>query len=189
MASEATGVSELATRYAAALFELASEQKVLDQVARDLASVKQMLVASTDLSRLLSSAATTRAEQAAVMEALLDKAEASDLTKRFIGLVAGKRRLFALGKMIDAYLEDLAVKRGRVAAQVTVARALTDAQTAQLTDALKQAVGPKVTVDVSINPELIGGMIVKIGSRMIDSSLRTKLDRLQIALNASGGPH
>ncbi len=187
MASEGTGVSELAARYSTALFELADENQALDQVASDLSALKQLLAESADLRRLVHSPVISRADQGRAMAAILDKTAASDITKRFIGLVAKNRRLFALSGMIEGYLAELARRRGESTAKVTVAKPLTDAQLAAVTDALKASAGAKISVDVSVDPALIGGMIVKFGSRMVDTSVRTKLDKLQLAMKASGG--
>lgn len=187
MASEGTGVSELATRYSTALFELADENKALDQVASDLATLKQILAESADLRRLVRSPVISRADQGNAMTAVMEHAGLSDLTKRFIGLVAKNRRLFALGGMIDGYLAELARRRGEVTARVTSAKPLSDAQLQAVTDALKASIGSKVLVSASVDPALIGGMIVKFGSRMVDTSVRTKLDKLQLAMKASGG--
>ena len=178
MASEGTGVSELSGRYSTALFELADENKALDQVAGDLTALKQLLAESADLRRLVQSPVISRGEQGRAMAAVLDRAGVSDLTKRFIGLVAKNRRLFALPGMINGYLAELARRRGETTAHVTVEA---------VTDALKKSVGSKVTVSVTVDPALIGGMIVKYGSRMVDTSVRTKLDKLQLAMKASGG--
>ncbi|HYD64839.1 F0F1 ATP synthase subunit delta [Azospirillum sp.] len=187
MASEGTGVSELAGRYSTALFELADENKALDQVAGDLTALKQLLAESADLRRLVQSPVISRADQGRAMTAVLDRAGVSDITKRFLGLVAKNRRLFALPGMIDGYLAELARRRGETTARVIAARPLSDAQVQAVTDTLKKLVGSKVTVDVTIDPALIGGMIVKYGSRMVDTSVRTKLDKLQLAMKASGG--
>ncbi|WP_029011040.1 F0F1 ATP synthase subunit delta [Azospirillum halopraeferens] len=187
MASEGTGVSELATRYSTALFELADESKALDQVASDLTNLKQILAESADLRRLVQSPVISRADQGRAMAAVLDRAGVSDLTKRFVGLVAKSRRLFALSGMIDGYLAELARRRGETTAQVTSARPLSDAQVQAVTDALRKTAGAKVAVNVTVDPALIGGMIVRFGSRMVDTSVRTKLDKLQLAMKASGG--
>lgn len=187
MASEGTGVSELAKRYATALFELADENKALDQVATDLTTLKSLLAESADLRRLVGSPVISRADQAKAMNAVMDAVEIGDTTRRFVGLVAANRRLFSLKGMIDAYLALLAKRRGETTARVTVARPLADEQIAAVTDALRAAVGGKVSVDIWVDPALIGGMIVRYGSRMIDTSVRTKLDKLQLAMKASGG--
>lgn len=186
MASEGTRASGLSGRYATALFDLADEQKALDQTATDLASIKSMLAESPELRRLIASPVLSRADQARAMAALLEKAGVSALVRNFIGLVAANRRLFALPAMIEGFLGELARRRGEATAKVIAARPLTDSQFNAVSDALKRAMGAKVAVDVSVDPTLIGGMIVKVGSRMVDSSLRTKLAKLKIAMKGVG---
>jgi F-type H+-transporting ATPase subunit delta len=186
VASEGTGVSGLAGRYATALFELADENKALDQVAQDLAAIKQMLVESPDLNRFVRSPVLSRGDQSRAMGALLKQAGVSELTQRFVGLVAQNRRLFALRGMIDGYLAELARRRGQMTADVTSAQQLSDPQVQALTDALRAQLGSKIEVKVTVDPSLIGGLIVKVGSRMIDSSVRTKLNKLQIAMKGVG---
>jgi F-type H+-transporting ATPase subunit delta len=186
VASEGTRASGLSGRYATALFDLADEQKALDQTATDLASIKSMLAESPELRRLIASPVLSRTDQARAMSALLEKAGVSALVRNFIGLVAANRRLFALPAMIDGFLGELARRRGEATAKVIAARALTDSQFNAVSEALKRAMGAKVAVDVSVDPSLIGGMIVKVGSRMVDSSLRTKLAKLKIAMKGVG---
>lgn len=182
MATEGTGASGLGGRYATALFALADEQKALDQTARDLALLKQMLAESADLRRLVASPLISRADQAKAMDAVLAHAQLSALVRNFVGLVARNRRLFALSAMIDAFLAELARRRGEQTAMVTAASPLTPAQEEAITDTLRKALGSKISVNVKVDPSLIGGMIVKVGSRMIDSSVRTKLNRLKLAM-------
>lgn len=179
------GVSEIAGRYATALFELADEAKQLDAVADDLRALSAMLIESTDLRQLVRSPVMSRADQGAAMAAILDKQGASDLTKKFIGHVAGGRRLFALNAMIRAYLEELANRRGEITADVTSARELSSEQVASVETALKKAVGGDVAVNLKVDSSLIGGLIVKVGSRMIDSSVSTKLQRLKLAMKGA----
>ncbi len=186
MASTETGSSGLASRYATALFELADEAKALDAVADDLRALKALLADSPALTRLVRSPVLSRDEQGRAIEAVLEKAGAAPLTRQFVGVAAANRRLFALPGMIDAYLAELARRRGEMTAEVTSAHALTDGQTKALTDQLKKAVGAKVSVNVSVDPSLLGGLVVKVGSRMIDSSLRTKLSKLQLAMKGVG---
>jgi len=186
VASTSTGQSQIAERYAAALFDLADESKALDQVAEDLKGIKAMLTESDDLRRLVSSPVLSRDEQRRAMAAVLDKSGASELTRKFIGLVASNRRLFALRGMIDAYLAELARRRGEVTAEVTSATNLDARQMTALTDQLKKTVGQNVAVNVAVDPSLLGGLIVKVGSRMVDSSLRTKLSKLQLAMKGIG---
>lgn len=184
MAAKETGA--IAGRYASALFELAEEQKALDQVAEDLRSLRDMIAASPDLRRLVRSPVLSREEQARGVIALAEKAGMADLTRRFLGVVADNRRLFALVDVIEAYLAQLAARRGETTAQVLSAAPLTDRHLESLKESLKAAVGGKVSVDVKVDPELLGGMVVQVGSRLIDSSLRTKLQQLKLAMKGVG---
>lgn len=183
MASVTTG---LAGRYASALCELAEGEKVLDAVAADLMSLRQALAENPDLSRLVRSPVLTRDEQARGIEAVLEKMGAHVLTRKFLGTVAANRRLFALNAMITAFLAELAERRGEVTAEVTSAVALSDAQLSDVTEALKKAVGHKVSLNLSVDPALIGGLVVRVGSRMVDNSIRSKLQRLQLAMKGVG---
>ena len=117
---------------------------------------------------------------------MLEKAGVSELTRRFVGVVADNRRLFALSDMIEAFLRRLADKRGEIAAQVTSAKPLSDAQLARVTEQLKRTVGGKVVIDHKVDPGLIGGLVVRVGSKLIDNSLKTKLMRLQLAMKGVG---
>jgi len=178
--------SGLAGRYALALLELAEEKKSLDAVAEDLRGLKGLLAESEDLQRLIHSPRFGRDDQAKAMQAVLDKAGAGDLTKRFVSVVIANRRLFALSDIATAYLNELARRRGEITAEVTAARALTDAQKDKLVESLKKAVGAKVQVDVKVDASLLGGLIVKVGSRMVDGSIKTKLAKLQVAMKGVG---
>ena len=186
MASEATGVSGLAERYAAALFELADERRLLDEIAASLRQLRAMLAESMDLSRLVSSPLLSREDQAKAIVAVAERAGFSPLVRDFLAVVAKNRRLFAVPAMIDAYLEKLAERRGEVTAQVAAAQPLSDSQLDLLREQLRRSVGRRVSVDVKVDPGLIGGMIVKLGSRMIDGSISSKLQRLQLAMKGAG---
>lgn len=186
MASETAGSAGLADRYAAAVFELAEESKALDTVADELALLDRMIAESVDLRRLIRSPVISRADQRRAMDAVLDHAGVGDLTRRFIGLLARNRRLFALPDMIAAYRDRLAGRRGETAAVVVSAKALTEAQSKAVGEALNKAVGTKVAVDERVDPSLLGGLVVRVGSRMIDSSLSTKLQRLRLAMKGVG---
>lgn len=186
MASETTGVAGLATRYATALFELARDAGALDKVAADLDSLKTMIESSADLRRLVRSPVIGRAEQGKAIDAVLERAQIQDLTRRFVGVVAANRRLFSLEAIIAAFKQQLAKSRGELTAIVSTAQPLSDAQKSALDVSLRRAVGVKVAVEAKVEPELLGGMIVRIGSRMFDSSLRSKLQRLQLAMKGTG---
>jgi len=186
VAAAETGLGGVAGRYALALIELADEKQQLDAVAQDLRGLLAAIEASEDLQRMIRSPLFSRAEQVKVMTAVLEKAEVGDMTRRFVLVVARNRRLFVLPRMIGAYLAELSRRRGEVTAEVTSATELTDAQHAALADALKAKLGGKVQVEVKVDRSLIGGLIVKVGSRMIDNSLSSKLRRLQLAMKGVG---
>jgi F-type H+-transporting ATPase subunit delta len=182
--SELIGV--IAERYAAALFALADSQDVLEVVATDLIALRAMITDSADLRRLLDSPVLTREEQARAMVALATSAGFGIVTSNFLGLVAKNRRLFALPGMVTSYLGRLAARRGETAASVSTAVALTQAQLDALTSTLKTTFGGNVSVTVAVDPGLLGGLVVKVGSRMVDSSLRTKLQHLKLAMKGVG---
>jgi F-type H+-transporting ATPase subunit delta len=176
----------LADRYASALFELAEEKGVLDQVADDLRGLKTMVAESADFRRFIDSPVLSRTEQAKGVAALADKAGMQGVTRNFLGLAATNRRLFALPGVIDAFLERLAAKRGEISAEVVSAKPLSDVQADALAASLKQAMGKDVALEIRVDPGLIGGLVVRVGSRMIDNSIRTKLQRLQLAMKGVG---
>ncbi len=182
----AAGDTGLAGRYAKALFELADEGKALDAVAGDLSRLAGMLDDSADLRRLVRSPVIDRGDQAKAMAAILDRMDAHALTRKFIGVVAANRRLRALGPIGRAYLAELDRRRGEVTADVTTAHELKPGQIKALQASLKKAVGGKVAVSRKVDPAILGGMVVKIGSRMVDSSLRTQLEKLKFAMKGAG---
>ena len=184
MASETTGVSGLAARYAAALFDLADERRILDEVASDLRQLRAMVQASPDLQRLIRSPILSRDEQSKGIEALAGAAGLSTLVRHFLAVVARNRRLFAVPAMIEAFLAKLAARRGEVTAEVTTAQPLSEAQLAALNEQLRRSVGSRVSIDVQVDPGLIGGLVVKLGSRMVDGSINSKLQRLQLAMKS-----
>jgi F-type H+-transporting ATPase subunit delta len=186
LAGESTGISSLAERYAAALFELADERHALDEVASDLRELRGMLAESGDLTRLVRSPVLSRTEQAKAMAALVEDAKLSKLTADFVAIVARNRRLFAVPAMIEAFLEELAKRRGEVTAEITAAQPLSEAQQGALGDQLRRVVGSRVAIDVKVDPSLLGGMILRIGSRMVDGSLKGQLRRLQLSMKGIG---
>ena len=159
----------LAGRYANAVFELAQDQKAIDAV-------------STDLARLVRSPVFSAEDQAKALKAILEKMGAHPLTAKFVLLLAHKRRLSALLQAIAAFEHMVAKSRGEMEAEVTSARHLNDDEIAELKSVLKTGLGKEPRLHSRIDPTLLGGLIVKIGSRMIDSSLRTKLDSLRVAM-------
>jgi F-type H+-transporting ATPase subunit delta len=185
LASEATGLTLLAERYAAALFEIADERRALDEAAADLRRLRTMLGESPDLSRLIRSAVLPRRVQAQAVAAIAEAAEFSRLVRDFLAVVARNRRLFAVPAMIEVYLARLASRRGEVTAEVAAAQPLSEAQLAALGEALRQSAGRQVAVDVRVDAGLLGGIVVKLGSRLVDASLKGGLERLRSAMKGA----
>ena len=186
MSAEVSVVSDIAGRYANALFDLALESNSLDDVAGDLAALGRMIEEAADLARLVRSPVITREEQGQAMAALLAQAGAQELTRKFVGLVAQNRRLFALRDMTVAFGRLLARHRGEIMARVTSAHALNDAQVAAIKAELSAAMKTDVTLEARVDNDILGGLIVQVGSRMVDSSLRTKLQNLKFAMKGVG---
>jgi F-type H+-transporting ATPase subunit delta len=178
--------STVAGRYANALFELALDAKSLASVEADLGRFASLIAASPDLQRLIKSPVFSADEQLRAVSALLDKAEIRGLVGNLVRVVAGNRRLFAMPEIIVAFRRFVARHRGEVAAEVTSAEPLNERHVAALKDALKASLGKDVSLDQKVDPALIGGLIVKVGSRMIDGSLRTKLNSLKLAMKEVG---
>jgi F-type H+-transporting ATPase subunit delta len=172
----------MAGRYATALFELALETKAVDQVQSDLKAFDALVASSPDLTRLVRSPVFSADEQAKALAAVLDKAGIKGVTANFLRVVASNRRLFAVAQMIRGFNKLAAQHRGEVTAQLTVAETLNDARMGEIRDALRQVTGKDVQVDVAVDPSIIGGLKVKLGSRMIDASLRTKLNSIKLAM-------
>lgn len=172
-------LSGVAGRYAGALFELALEADAIDAVAADLQTVRAAINASPEFERFLSSPVYGADQQARAIAAIVEKAGLGALTRNFLGLVARNRRLFALPAIIDAYRARLAAHRGEVSAEAIAAAPLNDEQTRRLRSEIEGVVGKAVNLAVRTDPDLLGGLVVKVGSTMIDSSLRTKLNKLK----------
>jgi F-type H+-transporting ATPase subunit delta len=173
----------MAGRYATALFELALDNKAVDAVKKDLDQFDALVAGSDDLNRLVRSPVFAADEQLKALSAILAKAGISGLTANFLRVITTNRRLFAVRDMIRAYRALVARHKGEVTAQVTVAEKLSDKNLDALKSALKSVTGGKdIDLDVKIEPAVIGGLIVKVGSRMVDSSLRTKLNSIKFAM-------
>lgn len=183
MSSATSAPTGLAGRYASALFDLADEVKSLDQVAQDITAFRNMVGQSPDLARLLASPVIGRALQGKALLAVLDAAGIMGLTRNFIGAVAANGRARELVAMASAFLAELASRRGETTATVTSAVPLAPAQLQQLSNTLRSVLGgAKVSIDARVEPEILGGLVVKVGSRLFDSSIRSKLQRLQLAM-------
>jgi F-type H+-transporting ATPase subunit delta len=176
---------DIARRYALACFSLAREQGQLEQVAQDLLALKGMLAESADLQKFIGNATLQRADQAKALAALGGKARFSPLTQKFLGTLAMKRRLDALPEIITAVLGEISRYKGEVTAEVTAAHALDAEQLSGLAAALKKVLGLTVKVELKQDADIMGGLIIKVGSKLIDSSVRAKLERLHRALKSS----
>jgi F-type H+-transporting ATPase subunit delta len=177
-----TVVSGVAGRYASALFDLAREQRAIDAVLGELDRFDALLRESADLQRLVRSPVFTAEEQERAVAAVLEKAGIGGFAANFIRLVAANRRLFALSDMIAAYRTLVAEHKGIVRAEVTVAEPPSDRMLGDITSVLRDVAKAEIDLQVKVDPGLIGGLIVKMGSRMVDASLRTKLNSIRLAM-------
>lgn len=181
-------ISGVAARYASALLETAAEAgaAAIDQVENDLNRFDALVKESADLQRLVRSPVFSADEQFAAVTAILDRSGISGLAANFLKLVASRRRLFAVQQMIAAYKALVAARKGVVRADVTLASQPSDQVVADLKQALRDVAGGDVDLHVKIDPSIIGGVIVKLGSRMLDASLRNKLNSIRLAMKEVG---
>ncbi len=186
MAAQEPLFSGMASRYATALFELALEQKSIDAVRADLDRFDALIAESPDLARLVHSPVFTADEQGKALAAVLEHAGIKGLASNFLLFVASNRRLFSVRHMIRAFRALVAQHKGEVTAGVTVAEKLSDKHIEALKATLKSVTGKDVDLDIKIDPSIIGGLIVKLGSRMVDSSLKTKLNAIKHAMKETG---
>lgn len=182
VAAEDQKVTGVAGRYAAAVFDLAREQKAQAAVGADFARFQEMLSGSDDLQRLVRSPVFSAKDQTGALDAIFAATGIKGLAAKFIGLTAANRRLYLVSDMIRAYQALEAAERGEVSAEAVSAVKLTAAQITKLKAQLKAATGQEVALSTRTDESILGGLIVKVGSRMIDSSLRTKLQNLKVAM-------
>ena len=186
MSEPASISSGIAARYATALFELAKEDKALKALEADAEALAAALAVSPELAAMIASPVVSREEQGAAIAAIAKKMKLSALTANTLALMASKRRLFVLPQLVADVLARIAADRGEVTAEVTAAAALSDAQTKALAATLKARVGKDVKLKVAVDESLIGGLVVKLGSTMIDTSIKAKLAALQNAMKEVG---
>ena len=186
MAAEDPSVSGVSGRYATALFELARDEKSVDAVKADLDRFEAMLADSIDLKRLVRSPVFSADSQGKALSAVLDKAGISGISAQFLKVLTANRRLFVVGDVIRAFRALVARFKGEATADVTVAEPLSDKNLDALKTSLKSVTGKDVALNVNIDPSIIGGLVVKLGSRMVDSSLRTKLNSIKHAMKEAG---
>ena len=182
MATDAPSEASVAGRYASALYDLAAEQNKVAEVERDLMGFQALCDTSADLVSMVRSPVIPAAEQGKAIAAILEKAGAGTLTINFFKLIARNRRLIEALNMVKAFRSIAARARGEVAAEVSSATPLSLSQIAELKQTLKASVGKDVTLSTRVDPSLLGGLVVKLASRMIDSSLKTKLAGLKVAM-------
>ena len=182
MAAAEPIVSGMAGRYATALFDLARETNAIDAVKADLERFNGLAAESPDLTRLVRSPVFSADERLQALSAVLERAEIGGLAAKFLKLVTTNRRLFAVRDMVKAYRQLVAEYKDEATAEVTVAERLKDEHVAALRSALKAVSGKDVDLDIRVDPAIIGGLVVKLGSRMVDTSLRTKLNAIKQAM-------
>ena len=186
MAAEGPSVSGVSGRYATALFELARDEKSVDAVKADLDRFDLLLNESADLKRLVRSPVFTSEAQLKALTAVLDRSGISGIAANFLKVLTKNRRLFAVSDVIRAFRALVAKFKGEATADVTVAETLNDRTLDALKTALKSVTGKDVMLNVKVDPSIIGGLVVKLGSRMVDSSLRTKLNSIKHAMKEAG---
>jgi F-type H+-transporting ATPase subunit delta len=174
--------SVLTSRYATALIELTEESGKTDAVDRDLGEMLNMVRDSADLALLVHTPSISRKAQGEAVQTLAEKAQFDALTKNFLGVLVQNRRLNALEAIIAAFRAELAKRRGEITVQVETAQDLSPAQLKSLQDILSKGMSRKVTIRAKVEPSIMGGMIVTVGSHMIDDSVRRKLEKLKAAM-------
>ena len=184
--AENPSVSGVSGRYATALFELARDERSIDLVKADLDRFEAMLADSADLKRLVRSPVFSSGTQAKALSAVLEKAGISGISANLLKVLTVNRRLFAVDQVIRAFGALVAKFKGEAIADVTVAEKLSDKNLDALKTALKSVTGKDVALNVNVDPSIIGGLVVKLGSRMVDSSLRTKLNSIKHAMKEAG---
>ena len=183
LSNQTQAFSEVTKRYAGALLALADEKGQVDEVAKDMAAFANLIEGSKPLTAAITNPMLKRDDVAKALNGIVESAGAGQLTKNFVGLVAKNGRAKDLPSMAAAFAGELAKRRGEVMAEVTSARALTKAQEKALKDTLAKEMGSKVQIDPKVDPSILGGLIVRVGSKMVDSSLKTKLQKLKLSLS------
>ncbi len=186
MSEPASISSGIASRYATAVFELAKEDKSVAKIESDLDALDAALTDSADFRDLIASPMYTREEQGNAITALSKKMDLTPVMTNVLGLMAQKRRLFVLPQLVATLRAQIAEDKGEVTADVVSAKALTKGQADKLAKTLKERVGKDVKINATVDESLIGGLIVKVGSKMIDTSIASKLNSLQNAMKEVG---
>ncbi|MBW4710597.1 F0F1 ATP synthase subunit delta [Roseobacter sp. YSTF-M11] len=186
MSEPASISTSIAGRYATAVYEIAKDGKAVKALETDLEALQAALSDSDDFRTLIQSPIYSREEQGAAISAIAQKMDLSDTFANTLALMAQKRRLFVLPQLVAALRDIIAAEKGEVTADVVSAKALTKTQADKLAKTLKASTGKTVTLNATVDESLIGGLVVKVGSRMIDTSIRSKLNSLQNAMKEVG---
>lgn len=184
--SSSTPISSIVfARYAGALIDLAEQNKAVDKIQNNLSALENMINESDDLAEVITSPLVSKEKQASAMDAIAKKAKLEKLTQNFLGVLVQNRRLGALPGIITAFKKIVAAKSGQVEVSVETAEKLTAGQVKDVKKKIEKALGTTVIVEEKVTPEIMGGVIVTIGSYMIDDSVRRKLERLGVALKSN----
>lgn len=179
MSASSIAISGVASRYATALFDLAKDEDQLDEVAGDLNALEGLIGDSADLERLIKNPVVSREAQGQAIRAIAEKAGLGSTTTKFLGVLAQHRRLFALGAVAQSFRSALAQDRGEIKAEVVSAASLSAEELDAVKSAIGRFAGRAVNVEAQVDPSLLGGLVVRVGSRMLDASLKTKLQQLE----------
>ena len=182
MASQLSSGDLISERYASALYDLAAEKKILDSVLEDLTFLQKCILENKDLKLLVKSPLITSGDKLNIFEKILSKQKADNLTNTFLKVISSNKRFAKLSSIISQFMNINSQKRGNVLADVTSADELSDNQKNGIKDQLKQILGEKLSLNFNVDRKIIGGLIVKVGSKMVDSSLATKINKLKIAM-------
>ena len=172
----------ISDRYASALYDLAAEKKIVDLILEDLTFIQKCIQENKDLKLLAKSPLITSGDKLNIFEKILSKQKADKLTNTFLKVISNNKRFAKLSSIISQFMNINSQKRGDVLADVTSADELSDNQKSEIRDQLKQTLGEKLSLNFNVDRKIIGGLIVKVGSKMIDSSMATKINKLKIAM-------
>ena len=172
----------ISERYASALYDLAAEKKIVDLVLEDLTFLQKCIQENKDLKLLTKIPLITSSDKLNIFEKILSKQKADNLTNTFLKVISRNKRFAKLSTIISQFMNINSQKRGDVLADVTSADELSDNQKNEIREQLKQTLGKKLSLNFNVDRKIIGGLIVKVGSKMIDSSLATKINKLKIAM-------
>ena len=185
MASQLASGDLVSDRYASALYDLAAEKKLVDPVVEDLSNLKNILKDNKELSLVVKSPLITSTDKLNIFESLLKKINANELTSTFLKVIEKNKRFSNLASIITQFMNINSQKRGDVLADITSADELNDDQKNNITNQLKSILGDKLSLSFDVDKNIMGGLIVKVGSKMIDTSLANKINKLKIAMKGA----